>query len=408
MFRHAASTFAKNASAAGPAVRSFSAAAARAAVPSSAVPKGYGSVVAAAAAAAAVAAATATSDEALCGYGPIATIKDIKDIESKMGKMEAKLEAKWEADIAYPGRRTNSAFVFIKPKAVTPKAKALLESSLVANGITVLKSGELSAKTIDKEMLIDNHYGAIASKAVKLQPSELNVSQKAQDAFKDAFGLEWSEAVASGKVYNAVDGCKKLGVNPKDMEAKYWSKLTKGKDLIKFGGGFYCGKVGEDTYVINGFYMSMRSVFTTPPAKIIWYSVEWPAASLSWEDFRGKVLGGTDPKEAAPGSARREILDNWKALGLKEEPNVGDNGVHASASPFEALAERMNWLGADLESDGFGSALLGAGVDKDTIMAWTQDPSVPFEGKKTSLFDLLEDMDSKACIEKAVAIASEK
>ena len=53
-------------------------------------------------------------------------------------------------------------------------------------------------------------------------------------------------------------------------------------------------------------------------------------------------------------------------------------------------------------------ALLGAGVNKDTIMAWTQDPSVPFEGKKTSLFDLLEDMDSKACIEKAVAIASEK
>ena len=262
-----------------------------------------------------------------------------------MGKMEAKLEAKWEADIAYPGRRTNSAFVFIKPKAVTPKAKALLESSLVANGITVLKSGELSAKTIDKEMLIDNHYGAIASKAVKLQPSELNVSQKAQDAFKDAFGLEWSEAVASGKVYNAVDGCKKLGVNPKDMEAKYWSKLTKGKDLIKFGGGFYCGKVGEDTYVINGFYMSMRSVFTTPPAKIVWYSVEWPAASLSWEDFRGKVLGGTDPREAEPGSARREILENWKALGLKEEPNVGDNGVHASASLFEALAERMNWLG---------------------------------------------------------------
>jgi hypothetical protein len=34
--------------------------------------------------------------------------------------------------------------------------------------------------------------------------------------------------------------------------------------------------------------------------------------------------------------------------GLKEVPNVGDNGVHASASPFEALAERLNWLGARL------------------------------------------------------------
>ena len=64
----------------------------------------------------------------------------------------------------------------------------------------------------------------------------------------------------------------------------------------------------EHIFVINGFYMSMRAVFTTPPAKICWYSVEWPASSLSWENFRGKVLGGTDPKEAEPGSARREIL----------------------------------------------------------------------------------------------------
>ena len=33
---------------------------------------------------------------------------------------------------------------------------------------------------------------------------------------------------------------------------------------MKFGGGFYCGKLptaltgGEDVYVINGFYMAMR------------------------------------------------------------------------------------------------------------------------------------------------------
>jgi len=29
-----------------------------------------------------------------------------------------------------------------------------------------------------------------------------------------------------------------------------------------------------------------------------------------------------------------------QALGLKAKPDVGDNGVHGSASPFEALAER--------------------------------------------------------------------
>jgi hypothetical protein len=37
------------------------------------------------------------------------------------------------------------------------------------------------------------------------------------------------------------------------------------------------------------------------------------------------------------------ILRDWENLGLAYVPNVGDNGVHASASPFEGLAEKMNW-----------------------------------------------------------------
>ena len=40
-------------------------------------------------------------------------------------------------------------------------------------------------------------------------------------------------------------------------------------------------------------------------------------------------------------------MKDWEALGLGFVPNVGENSVHASASPFEGLAERMNWLQAD-------------------------------------------------------------
>jgi nucleoside diphosphate kinase len=59
------------------------------------------------------------------------------------------------------------------------------------------------------------------------------------------------------------------------------------------------------------------------------------------------VLGPTDPKAAPEGALRGTILKDWVALGLAYEPNTGDNCVHASASPFEGLAERMNWLKAD-------------------------------------------------------------
>ena len=151
--------------------------------------------------------------------------------------------------------------------------------------------------------------------------------------------------------------------------------------------------------------MAMREKFTKPGSSIYFYLVEWEPSELSWEDFRGKVLGATDPSTAASGSLRREIFSQWKSLGLAAEPNVGDNGVHASASPFEALAERLNWMSATLEGDAFGQAMIASGIPKGTIMEWTKDPQVPFEGKKASLFDLLEDLSYDECLAKSQAIA---
>jgi nucleoside diphosphate kinase len=156
-------------------------------------------------------------------------------------------------------------------------------------------------------------------------------------------------------------------------------------------------------YVINGFYMAMREKYTKPSASITYFCVEWDESKLTWADFRGKVLGATDPTVAVAGSLRRIILEQYKELGLSAQPNVGDNGVHASASPFEALAERMNWIGVNHEVDEFGKALLNAGVK--TIKEWTKDPQVEYEGKKGSLFDTLEDTNVSVCLTKCQKIA---
>ena len=40
----------------------------------------------------------------------------------------------------------------------------------------------------------------------------------------------------------------------------------------------------------------------------------------------------------------------------RHDLEVGDNGVHGSASPFEAMAERLNWLHETLEKDPFAKA----------------------------------------------------
>jgi nucleoside diphosphate kinase len=164
----------------------------------------------------------------------------------------------------------------------------------------------------------------------------------------------------------------------------------------------------QPIYVINGFYMSMRDKYTKAAASIHYYTVEWDSSKLSWADFRAKVLGATDPGTADAGSLRRMIYDRWEELGLSACPDVGDNGVHGSASPFEALTERRNWLGATLEKDDFARAMSSSGVKKTVIETWTRDPQVPHDGKSVSVFDSLEDLDSKPCLEMAFKLAGVK
>jgi len=93
---------------------------------------------------------------------------------------------------------------------------------------------------------------------------------------------------------------------------------------------------------------------------------------------------------------------------LNFEPNTGNNGVHASASPLEAFAERAYLLGVAIENDYVGKAMLASGIPMGTIKAWCEDPAVSFEGKKQSLFDLLEDLDGRNCLTKSVGILSGK
>merc|ERR1712048_455615 len=300
----------------------------------------------------------------------------------------------------------NAAFVFIKPHAVTPAVKTLVKAGLEAKGLTVRKEGSIKGEVIDKKKLIDQHYYAIASKATILKPDQLNVPE---DKFKEQFGITWKDALASGKVFNAMDGCKELGIDADALD-KEWAKCKAAKKLVKFGGGFYCGLIEIEgktpLYIFNGFFMSMRAKFTQPGTQIYYYSVEWDPKELSWADFRGKLLGPTGPAEATKDSLRGEILAKWEELGLKEVPNVGDNGVHASASPFEAFAERNNWLKIPIGKDVFGRSMLEEGMSIETIKDWSVDPQVNLgDGKKGSIFDALEDMNVDDCLAKVVQLS---
>ena len=226
------------------------------------------------------------------------------------------------------------------------------------------------------------------------------------DKFKAQFGLSWEDALRQGVVFNAMQACQKMGITADELGAK-WAAAKEAKKVVKFGGGFYCGEV-DGVYVFNGFFMSMRSKFTGD-AKIYYYKIKFEDSDLKWADFRGKVLGPTDPADAPADSLRGQIAAQWKELGLPEPCNVGDNAVHASASPLEALCECNNWLSTGVSSEPFGRRLLKAGITEETIKKWGQDPQVKFtkDGKefKGSIWDMVEDMDSTECLDTLVAIS---
>lgn len=234
----------------------------------------------------------------------------------------------------------NSAFVFVKPHANNTKVQQYVAESLRARGITILEEGDFTGPQIDEGKLIDQHYYAIASKATLLKPEQIPVPV---EKFESNFGLSWAEALAQGRVFNALDAAKELNVDATALD-----RLWAGAKKVKFGGGFYCGEINREglpsLFTFNAFFMEMREKFVNPSVTIHYYVVEFDAELLSWSDFRGKVLGPTDPSAAPADSLRGSLFGAWEEYGLAARPDTGDNCVHASASPFEGLAERMNWL----------------------------------------------------------------
>lgn len=310
---------------------------------------------------------------------------------------------------------SNRALLFVKPHATVGDGAVedLVRKKLSERGISVLSEGIVDNAAIEKDKLVDKHYGAIAAKASLLKPEETHPSHTAKEQFGMKFGMSWEAALSKGMVMNALDLCRKLGIDGEEL-ANRWNAAKDAHNLLKFGGGFYCGKVSAalpklsvagELYVINGFYMAMRDLYTVAPASIHYFDVEWDRDQVTWSEFRKTILGATDPSVAAPGSLRNLVKEQWQELGLSEAPTIRENGVHASASPFEAMVERANWLEADLASEPLSQALAAAGVPVSSQEEWAKDAQVAFEGKNVSIFDSLEDLDVWPLLGRAARIA---
>ncbi|GMH61270.1 hypothetical protein TrRE_jg352 [Triparma retinervis] len=303
-------------------------------------------------------------------------------------------------------QRANIALIFIKPHAVSDKIKEFVSGEIKDAGLTMLHEGEMSAEDIESKGCIDKHYASIAKSAMDTNPGDLGVTDEKKAEFQKTFGSTWDESIELGLIFNAKGAAEKLGtmdgddlvpLDGKGLDA-LWAKAEK---RVKLAPGLYVSNIGEDEplYVINGFYMAMREKYVQGSG-IYFYVVGFDPEVMSWAQFRGEVIGATDPEQAPEGSIRGKMLANWETedLDLDSKPNVGDNGVHASAGPIEGLKERTVWLGLAPEDDPFGSELLKwTGGKVATIAPWLDDAEVD-EAKhyelKGKMFDLTEDKDT--------------
>ena len=105
-------------------------------------------------------------------------------------------------------------------------------------------------------------YYAIAEKATIKKPSELNVKK---DKFSETFSEDWDKVLAENRAFNALDACKELDIDGKELDT-LWGQAKANKKLVKMGGGFYCGLVEKEgkapIYTFNAFFMEMRGKFT--------------------------------------------------------------------------------------------------------------------------------------------------
>eukprot|EP00757_Euglenozoa_sp_SAG-D1_P005838 gene5838-2489_t len=274
------------------------------------------------------------------------------------------------------GNRYNTALMFLKPHVADNEVVMEFVKNLLAEkGITVIKeNGKLTGGDIASSKAIDLHYADIYAKAKKVHPKTLGTDSKMEDKFNTKYAARFGDKfdwqtlvngnVAGHTVVNVGDYLQQKNIDEANAIDEFLPMWVAGADagnLSKLAGGFYVVLVEDvaDNYVwvVNGFWYDMKRAYVAPAeeTKVNVLTVEWPeqgeVGTPDWAGFRDEVLGTTDPKD----SPATTVRGHFYQLSLGDNPpvkdcNKGDNVCHASASPFEALRERLIW-GATGELD---------------------------------------------------------
>lgn len=294
----------------------------------------------------------------------------------------------------------NEFLFFIKPEITSPSNTIkledvlnLIQSKIESFELKIHNAKILSAKYIDENNIIAQHYGVInkiSSNAIA------NMSDSAKEKFKEVY----NKSVMELKVLGGSEFLKQY----EHFNAYVLDYLWQNKANTKLAGGTYCEDIKIDDeiiYLINGFHPRQLKHFTEKGRSIVVMTL---SGDLSWSDARNKFIGATNPMSALGGSLRREFLDRKAELGLADV-SQGSNGVHLSAGPLEALIELKRYNSNFSESNKiktfddftFGRKLKETFPD-EKLEKIISNTNLQINGKSISIFDLTEEKNSEEAI----------
>ena len=299
----------------------------------------------------------------------------------------------------------NRGFLFLSPHSNSTKSQDAIRKTLKSNNITIVAEGKLPGKVIDQEMLVDQQYYKMASAATLLKPGQAPINAQ---VFERQTGVGWRTVLDKRLVFNALDACEYLGVNAEGLSS-LWETAAKAGKIYNVGECLQCGKMEDASgtgkksiYVLNGFFMAQRRVYTYPGAVVHYFSIKWASTKMSYEVFLSDVAGTVLPEKPKSGSIRGILDRRWKALGLKSKNCSRNYGVHVAQSNLQSLIEQLIWMRSKIDKEPYARVLGEEGISKATILRWKTNPrvfSTTAMEDTEYIFDAVKGFDALDCTE---------
>lgn len=334
--------------------------------------------------------------------------------EASMRTLDRQI-ADFNAKIDHP---LNQGLILLKPHINNSQIRDFVRTSLLESidhnndGGRILGEQNITSDFIDKGKLVDVHYRSFARYAIHLTGGS--------DIDPKEFGILFAENLNTvkkeGRIFNCLEALSGLGLTPARL-GEIWNDAPYTK-MKKIKDGLYCANLlihGKNVYVVNGFYMAMRSSYLENNVAVYVFLIEWDPHVISWKSLRSKLTGlSLNTQIFDEDSIQYKVFEQYEKKYVDEKPDFVNNGIHMSASPLETLSERINWCSFsnhDVSHDKYGRMLLGRGIPEGTILDWCSNAKVKVPcpdnivgHKNQFVFDAVNGMDAKECTDKLIDI----